>query len=377
MNEKELRELKRTLDPEKTAVNAIYGCYVNGEGKIISRFKKSYGMMEREEGEKYLSIFKKSISGTIGKTLVDIPFDSNAVTNGEEHKLLTLLKDTCLENEDALNALYGKIIENSGISENHVILLTCNKYDVPYKTHDGDKSGDSEEVYTYVLCAICPVKMSKSSLAYDSEEKTFRNLNGDGIVSSPVLGFLFPAFDNRQTNIYDALMYTKDTGDDHEAFTNAVFGRGMATPTADEQKSTFRSLLCGSLEKDCTYEVAKEVRRQFAERIEAHRQSKDPENLVISKNQVKGILESCGVSEEKLEAFADNYNESFGSATDLPPRNLMETKKFELRTPDVVIKVAPDKTDLVETRVIDGIKYVLIRADDGVELNGLPVNINE
>lgn len=376
MNEKELREIKRTLDPEKTAVNTIYGCYVNGEGRIISRFKRSLGMIQREEGEKYLNVFRKTISGTIGKTLVDIPFDTNAVQNSDEHKLLTLLKDTCLEDENALDTLYNKIIASSGIKENYVILVTCNKYDVPYKTHDGDKSGDSEEVFTYVICGICPVKMSKSALAYDAEEKTFKNLNGDGVVTSPVLGFMFPSFDNRQTNIYNALMLTKDTGDAHEGFTTSVFGRGMAMMPADEQKNTFRSVMCESLENDCSLDVAKEVRRQLNERIEAHRQSKDPENLVISKNQVKGILESCGVPEEKLESFAENYSESFGSATDLPPKNIMETKKFELRTPDVVIKVAPDKTDLVETRVIDGVKYVLIRAEDGVELNGLPVTIN-
>ncbi len=377
MNEKELREIKRTLDPEKTAVNAIYGCYVNGEGKIISRFRKSYGMIQREEGEKYLALFRKTISGTIGKTLVDIPFDTNAVQNSEEHKLLTLLKDTCLENETSVDSLYEKIISSCGIQENYVILLTCNKYDVPYKTHDNEKLGDSEEVFTYIICTICPVKMSKSSLAYDSEEKSFKNINGDGVVTSPVLGFMFPAFDNRQTNIYDALMFTKDTGDAHEEFTSSVFGSKMSLMPADDQRSTFRSLLCESLENDCDLDVAKEVRRQLNERIEAHRQSKDPENLVISKNQVKGILESCGIAEEKLVSFSENYNESFGSTTDLPPKNIMETKKFELRTPDVVIKVAPDKTDLVETRIIDGVKYVLIRADDGVELNGLPLNITE
>ncbi len=236
------------------------------------------------------------------------------------------------------------------------------------------KTEDSNGIYSCVHCAVCPVKATKSQLTYDAGEKQFHNASAGFAISAPAIGFLFPTFDDRQTNIYNALYFTGSDTELHEDFLDCIF-HSEAPSTVGSQNETFRTLLAESLDKSCSFGVVKKMYNQVIEKVEEHKAAKKDEPLVLSKYQVKEILEDCGVEEEKLESFAESYDDSFGKGVDLPPISIADPKQFELRTPDIVIKVAPGHNDLVETRVIDGTKYILIRADDGVELNGLNVTI--
>lgn len=377
MIEKEIGEIRRTLTFDKTAIKTVAGCYVNGKREIISTFEQSVALMPEEEVEKYLALFKKVLSGTAEKNLIDIPFTSEQVTDSEEHRLLMALRNSELKDKEALEKFFGIVTESVAAEENYVILLTHNVYDVPYKASDGHTvDGESNSVYSYIVCSICPVKMTKSALAYHAQEKTFHPSTAASAIASPAMGFLFPAFDGRQSNIYDALFYTGSTEEAHEDFLSAVFC-AKAPMTAAEQNLTFRGVLAEALEESCSFEVVKKLHNQICEKVTEHKESKSDEPLAVSKYQVREILEECGVKEEKLESFTESFDESFGKGTDLAPKNIVDVKKFELRTPEVVIKVAPDSTHLVETRVIEGTKYILIRADSGVELNGLNVSIDE
>jgi len=375
MIEKEIGEIRRTLTFDKTAITAIHGCYVNGNREIISMFDQVVSLMPEEEVEKYLAIFKKTLSGTAEKNLIDISFTSEQVTDSEEHRLLMALKNSELKDREALEKFFKTVTDSVAMEENYVILLTYNVYDVPFKASDGQKvDADSRGVYSYIICSICPVKMTKSALTYDAGEKVFHPSVASSAIAAPSMGFLFPAFDDRQANIYDALFYTGSAEDAHEDFISAVF-HAKTPMTAVEQNVTFRTLLAESLEESCSFAVAKKLHNQICDKIEEHKTSRVDEPLAVSKHQVREILEDCGVKEDKLESFVENYDESFGKGTDLAPKNIVDVKKFEVRTPEVVIKVAPDQTHLIETRVIDGTKYILIRADSGVELNGLNVSI--
>ena len=377
MIEKEVGEIRRTLTFDKTAITAIYGCYVNGKREIISTFEQSVGLMPEEEVEKYLALFKRTLSGTLDKNLIDISFTSAQVESGEEHALLMALKNSELKEAEAREKFFKTVTDALAMDENYVILLTHNVYDVPYKATDGQRvDGESNGVYSYILCSICPVKMTKSALTYNAQEKTFHPSVAASAIALPAMGFLFPAFDGRQSNIYDALFYTGSAEEAHEDFISAVF-RAEAPMTAVEQNVTFRGVLAEALEESCSFEVVKKLHNQICEKVIEHKESKSDEPLAVSKYQVREMLEECGVKEEKLESFTEGFDESFGKGTDLAPKNIVDVKRFELRTPEVVIKVAPDSTHLVETRVIDGTKYILIRADGGVELNGLNVSIDE
>ena len=260
---------------------------------------------------------------------------------------------------------------------NYLILLGCDSYDVPFKSKDDSFQKDaSEETYTYLICAVCPVKQTKATLHYVPEEKQFHDGAMNQPVAAPLIGFLFPAFDNRSTNIYNALYYTHDTKDSQEALVQAIFNTPIPKPAA-EQKKCFEALLTTALGEDCNLDVVQTVHDQLCQRIELHKESKVPEPLMIAKADVREALASCGVSEEHLAKFSVDYDEAFGFEADLHPKNIIDNRHFEVKTPDVSIKVDPARSDLIETRVIGGIKYIMICADEEVEVNGVSIHIGD
>ena len=377
MNDKEIGELRRHLRRDRSNMTNIYGCYVNDQKEIISRFSQSLGLMPENEAEKYFALLKRTLSGTIGKNLIDISFKTAQVADSPEHKLLMGLRDSRCKDEELRDQLCRKIIETVTFDGNYLILMAGETYDVPFKSKDDSFQKDqSEESYTFFISAVCPVKQTKPNLHYVAEEKTFHDGAMNMMVSAPALGFLFPAFDGRSTNIYNALMYSKDIKDGHEAFVESVFNINPPKP-AFEQKKSFEALLSTALKEDCSMDLVQTVHNEIRERIEMHKEAKVADPLMISKEDVKAVLKECGVSEEHAAKFSVEYDEVFGFEADLHPKNIIDNKKFEIKTPDVTIKVAPDRADLIETRVIGGVKYILICVDEEVEVNGVSIHIND
>ncbi len=377
MNIKEISEIRRHIRRDRSNMTAICGCYVNTNKEIISQFRRSTGLMSENEGEKYFSIMKRALSGSVGKNLIDITFRTSQVTDSEEHKLLMDLRATGLKDEETLQKFYGKVIESVSLDENYLILIGCDSYDVPFKNKNDDSdSNRAEEVYTFLLCAICPVKQTPAKLAYIPEEKEFHDGGITNVVAAPEIGFLFPAFDNRSTNIYNALYYTHSPKQSHEAFASSIFCTEIPKP-AYEQKKSFEALLTGSLGEECSMEVVQTVHEQISQRIELHKESRVPDPLLVSKDDVKEVLSSCGVSEAHVAKFSIDYDEAFGFEAELFPKNIIDDRRFEIKTPDVSIKVAPDKADLIETRVIGGVKYIMICAEEDVEVNGVSIHIGD
>ena len=370
MNIKEVAEVRRHVRRDRSNMTAIYGCYVNESKEIISEFRCSTGMMSENEGDKYFSLMRKALSGTIGKHLIDIRFQTAQVVDSPEHKLLMNLRSTSLGDEELRMSFYRKVIESVSMDQAYLILLGCDSYDVPFK-----KEG-AEETYKFLLCAICPVKLTKATLHYVPEEKLFHDGNITNVVSNPELGFLFPAFDDRSTNIYNALYYTRNTKEGQDAFADSIFHVAIPKP-ANTQKKSFEAILSNALAEECSMDVVQTVHEQLAQRIELHKESKVPDPLLITKEDVKDVLSGCGISDAHLGKFSVDFDETFGFEADLHPKNIIDEKKFEIKTPDVSIKVAPDRTDLIETRVIGGVKYILINAEEEVEVNGVSIHIRD
>lgn len=375
MNEKEVGEIRRHLRKDRSNMTHIYGCYVNTQKEIIAEFSQSLGIMPENESEKYFALLKRCLSGGLGKNLVDISFKTSQVTSSPEHKLLMDLRECKLKNDELRSAFYRKVMDSVSFDDNYLILMGCETYDVPFKSKDEFSQADSsEESYTFFICAVCPVKQTKPNLHYVPEEHVFHDGAMHQMISAPQLGFLFPAFDQRATNIYNALFYTRDTKLGHEAFVDSIFHTAVPKPAA-EQKKCFEALLSTTLSDECSMEVVQNVHDQLCQRMELHKESKIPDPLMISKNEVKSVLKESGVSENKLAKFSVEYDEAFGFEADLHPKNIIDNKRFEIKTPDVTIKVSPDRSDLIETRVIDGVKYILICADENVEVNGVNICI--
>lgn len=374
MNEKEISEIRRRYRSDRSNISRICGCFVNEKKEIISEFDQSLGMMSEEDANEMLGVLKKTLSGSVGRNLLNIEFSTAQVNESEEYKLISELKRTELKDSELVSKLYSTIIENLEIEGNYLILLAYDSYDVFGHTADGVKEEDSQSVFSYVLCSVCPTKEGKPTLSYYMPGKCFRSICVDTVLGRPELGFMFPSFDDRQTNIYGALYYTKSLDDSHDAIVDALFGSKVPMPAA-EQKQTFGSILEEAVGDECSLRVVRSVHSQINHMIEEHKSEKSEEPLLLDKTAAGDMLRYCGVEEERIEAFEAKFDEQFGEDATIPPANLTMTKQISVETPEVSIKVNGDCGDMIEARVIDGTKYILVRADNGVVVNGINIKI--
>lgn len=214
MNEKEISEIRRRFRPDKSNITHVRGCYVNERQEIVAAFDQSLALLPQEESENLLAVLRRTLSGTLGKNLIDMPFSTAQVVDSDEHRLLMALRDSALNDEAAVSALFEKIIAAYRPEGTYLILLAHDTYDVPFRSRDGERQDDaSSETYSYVLCSICPVKETKPVLGYSVPENAFHNRGIDWLVGAPALGFLFPAFNDRSADIYSALYYARDDAD--------------------------------------------------------------------------------------------------------------------------------------------------------------------
>ncbi len=377
MTDREIAELRRRLVVDKNNVTTLCGRYINMQKETIHEFSTPFFMLPQEEIEKYLSIFRRTMSGINGKNLIDIAFSISQVESGEEHKLLSELRQTRLKDGKAVKDFFDRAVEGLNTPQtNTLILLMTDTYDVPKKHKDDGVSDESTSMFTYIMCAVCPVKEYQSALSYDATNKNFHTRSCEWNVGAPELGFLFPAFDARQTNLYNALYYVKNPDNSLQSFADRIFAAPLPIP-AGEQKAIFEAVLSNTLDEECSYEVVEAIHADIVERIEEHKALKETEPLTITRTEIASVLDSCGVSKEKIEGFKKRCDEEYGQAAPIHPRNIVEPKRLEIKTPDVIVKVNPERGDLVETRIIDGVKYVLIRAENDVVVNGVYVDIKK
>lgn len=369
MNKKEIREIKKQYSHERCSITRICGCYVDGEKNIKTQIREAFLSLPEEETFKYFNIFKQTLSGTLGKNLLNMEFPLDAESQGGTQELLLKLRDSKLRDDALLDEFYQKIIENYYFPENYYIILIHVAYDIPGKSTDGSEMFDaSEDVYEYLLCSLCPVKLSEPGLSYDAEHNNIGNRIRDWIVDRPANGFLFPAFNNRSTDIHSILYYSKKSEELQPDFVESIFGCTIPF-TAEKQKETFNYLIQDTLGDACDYEAVKNIHNHLTEMVEEAKDSPDP--LVLSKPDVKRLFELSGVPEEKLETFDQTFEAAAGDKASLFATNIASIRKFKIETSDVVINVDPERTDLIETRIIDGKECLVITVNDHVEVNGV------
>lgn len=369
MNKKEVTEIKKQFTPHNCAITRICGCYVDGEKEKKTELKEAFLSLPEEEMFKYFDIFRKSLSGTIGKNLLNMEFPLETESEGGTQEFLLKLRNSRLTDDVLLTEFYNRVIDSYDFPENYLILLIHAVYDIPGKASDGTEMFDaSDEVFDYILCCFCPVKLSKPALSYHADENSFHERIRDWIVEMPDAGFLFPAFNDRSTDIHSLLYYSKNAENLSNGLTDVLLGC-VPPLTAGSQKETFKALIEETLGDDCEYEVVKNIHENLNELIEQN--AENPEPLELDKAEVKYLLAKSGVEEAKLETFDEHFDAATGENTSLLAANVANTKKFEIKTPDITIQVNPECADLVETRIIDGRKCLVIAVDDRVEINGI------
>lgn len=374
MNKKEIAEIKKQFTQDKCAITRICGCYVDGEKNKKTQLKEAFLSLPEEEIFKYFNIFRKALSGTIGKNLLNMEFPLETEEHGGTQDFLMQLKATALKDDNLLEEFYDKVIENYYSVDNYLILLIHAVYDVPGKATSGEEMFDaSDEVYEHILCCICPVSLSKPGLAYDEESNSFRTRVLDRVVDMPDIGFLFPAFNDRSADIHSLLYYASKPEELRLDFVERVLGCEVPM-SAGGQKEIFQTIVEETLGEECEYEVVKNIHEKLNEMIEEKKD--EPEPVVLDKAEVKRLLEYSGVEEERLSDFDERYVAAAGEKTQFLAANVANTRQFEIKTPDVIVKVSPDRTDLVQTKIIDGRKCLVIELNAQVEVNGIQVRMS-
>ncbi|MDE5863880.1 MAG: DUF4317 domain-containing protein [Lachnospiraceae bacterium] len=377
MNKKEINEIKKQFTPEHCTITRICGCYVDGEKNKRTELAQSFLTLTEEENFKYFTIFRNTLSGTLGKNLLNMEFPREQEEDGGTQEFLLQLKNSKLEDSTMMEKFYDKVIESYNYGENYYIIVIYAAYDVPGQTMDGIENEDaSDYVYDYILCSICPVKLTDAGLCYNEKNNSIESRIRDWVVAPPVHGFLFPAFNDRNTDVHGLLYYTKNSELMQEEFIDTALGCG-APLSFKAQQETFQDIIENSLGEQCDFETIKTIHENLNEYVEERKDAPEPPEL--DKMDMRKLLEDSGVKAEAIESFETAFD-SIVCNEEKPKfaaANVASTRSFDIKMPDVIIKVKPERTDLVETKMIDGRQYIVIEVNDSVEVNGINVrNVN-
>lgn len=375
MNKKEILEIRKQFSPEDCNITKISGCYVTHEKEEKVRFSKHFLSLPEEECFKYYDIFKKTLSGTYGKNLLSLDFSIAAQQQGEAYQRLNGLRISGLEDEVLLDEFFQQVIETFSLAENYLILLIHGRYDIPGKAKDNSILFDaSDEVYEYILCSICPVTLTKAGLTYNHSNHSIEERVRDWLVDPPINGFLFPGFSQRSTDVSQLLFYSKKPEALQPDFIQNTLDANLPL-SALEQRLSFSQILRDGLGEEIGYRQLQNIHDEILEKIESEKDSLEP--VLLDKFAVKNILEKEGAHPESLKLAVNTFEAAAGSTGSLLASNLIDTKRFTVETPLVTVKAPANRSDLVSIQKIKGRTFLLIPVEDGLEINGIPVQAEE
>ena len=341
MEHKEVLELKRRLKKTSCSIDRVCGCYVDAGKEKVTQFNHTFLNLEDVEFHKYLEIANKCLSGKIGNSLMTLDFSTDQEINGEAHKLLMGLRNSKLKDEGLLDAFYDHVIETYEYVGNYLILVFHDVYDVPVKTTDNLKIDESEEVYEYILCAICPVDLSKPGLGYLSNKNDIGARERDWVVGAVDTGFLFPAFNDRSADIHSVLCYTKNTKEPHEEFWEHGIEVGVRM-TSDQKRTAFESLVVSEGNRDATdgedilLEVQKNINDYIVEKEAELERTDEP----LTQEELTLLFEESGIGSEKAAAITKRMDSLFKNEAPAAKELLDEKtiKNNELRIENMKLK---------------------------------------
>ena len=418
MNKKDILELKRRFKKDACTFTRLCGCYVDADRNKVTSFGQTFLNLEDEEFYKYLEIAKKVLSGTVGNNLLELEFPIAEEAPGGRQQFLMGLRESALKSDELMDAFYDLVIDSYDYVGNYLILVFHDAYDVMTKTSDQNKLDESEEVYEYLLCAICPVTLTKPGLGYREDENRIGPRIRDWVVGAPDTGFVFPAFTERSTDIHSVLFYTRDTKTPHSEFMESGLGCGSKF-TATEQKLTFRNIVKEVIgeddaESDALFMDIQDNLNGLIPVVED--ETAEPEPVPVTVDTISSVLAESGVSEDQAAVIEKNYGEVFGEDTPaaehlvdpkLVEANAKRKEKLELiqqveslkqqleetralpvepedgedvpavKTYDVILRVKPEKVSQIHSEIINGRKCLVIpmEEDEHAAVNGVNTTV--
>ena len=331
MTKKDILELKKRLNKTDCTITKLCGCYVDGNKNKILTLSETFLNLDDEEFYKYLDLSKKCLSGAVGNNLLQLEFPAAEEEPGGRQQFLMGIKESGLKNEELLDRFYDLVIEHYDYVGNYLILLFKDAYDIITRTNDGLKLDESEEVYDYLLCAVCPVTLSKPGLGYREEENRIGARIRDWVVGAPDTGFIFPAFSDRSSDIHSLIYYVKDAKDSRPEFVENVLGCG-ARHTAAEQQQIFSSIVKKALApiQDDTEDVLLQVQESFQEFICPNEEEiyEETAPVTLTDELIEKVLAEQGIQGEPARHIKEGVAREFEAE---PPalQNLIDEKALE------------------------------------------------
>ncbi len=401
MNKKEISEIRRRYnDLSDCGVLRLAGCYVNGEKEKVETFTESFLTLPEEEAYKYLDLFRKTLSGTPGRNLFDMDFPLQEVP-GDGQRLLMALRESELRDDGLLELFYDEVIKSFDYTGNYLILLIAENYDVPMVRLDGirDEEG-AESVYRYILCSICPMNLTKPGLGFDDLSGGIHTLKQNFAVEAPDTGFLYPAFNERSTDMNALLYYTKKTDIFQEQLLGSFLGVSAFLP-AKQQKEGFNGLVSEVLGEESDIDTVISLQENLHDRFEEKKAEASGDPVFLEKEELRELFSRSGVPEEKMKSFDSRYDERFDlkklkkaseceeEVPEFPSEeaaapavienrllaeNIAPVRSFEVKSPEMTLRISSKRLDLLETRVIDGRRCLVIELTDDLTVNGVPVS---
>lgn len=416
MNKKDILEIKRRFKKDACTFTRMCGCYVDADRNKVLTFGETFLNLEDEEFHKYLEIAKKVLSGTIGNNLLELEFPASEEEAGGKQQFLMGLRDSCLKSDELMEAFYDHVIDSYEYVGNYLILVFHDAYDVMAKTSDNNKLDESEEVYEYLLCAICPVTLTKPGLGYRADENRIGPRIRDWVVGVPDTGFVFPAFTDRSTDIHSVMFYTRDTKTPHAEFMENGLGC-YGKMTATEKKLRFQDIV-----KDVIGEDDEEsdalflgIQGNINDRIPVVAEDEpEPDPVILTTADISEVLTESGCSEEQVaviqKQYKDVFSEELPAAEQLVDPKLVEANakrqdRLELvhqvenlkhqleetrslpvddddsvdavKTYDVILRVKPEKVGQIHSDIINGQKCLIIpmEEDEHAAVNGVNTTV--
>ncbi len=369
MDRKEIQEIRKTMTKDRCVIDRMTGCFVAEDGTIITQLKQTFRALQEEELEKYCELFRKTLTGKIGKNLFTMEFPLQEENAGGKQDMMFRMLQSDYTDEELNNEFFTHILENLDLAGRHLIVLAHGVYDVPGRTSDGiDMDDASENVYSFMVCCICPVVEVKEGLCYDEETLSFINKRSDLGVQMPELGFLYPAFHDRGADIHSILYYAKKEDERHPELMDGLIGGDMPV-TESVQKELFTGLVEQTLGRDCDFENVKNLTDALDEMVKQNEDSEEP--LELGKTEVRRILNDTGIAPKALEQFEEAYDQEVGEGKTFRAENIAGRTVMEIKSPSVKISVKSEMSSMITTKVIDGREYILIPVQDDIELNGI------
>ena len=392
MAKADILELKKRLTKNGCTFTKMCGCYVNADKEKILKINESFLKLEEDEFYKFLDIAKKVLSGTFGNNILQLDFKR------EENKqdFFWKLDKNALKDEELLDEFYDGIIEKYDAQGNYLILIFHDAYDVISKDKNKEELENSDEVYEYILCAICPVELSKANLGYDEEENKFTSVTRDWIVGAVESGFVFPAFDERSADVNSVLCYTKNPKAPHDELMEDILTCEIRK-TAAQEKMAFRSVIEDAVEdeneaKSVFIEVQKSINYVISEK---EAKGAPEGGVILTESDLEEIVEESNVNDAVKEKIKENFAEEFSK--ELPSaNNILDNKAAETgvqreqvmrlekqvenlqaavekssrpaEREEIILKVSEERAKSVKTEIIDGVRYVMIPAETGVKM---------